>query len=141
MAPGPSEVFDPRLQFIPLAQGIHGEVHPGNVIFSPAGEVVLVDFEESVHHFTAPSWDLAFFVQRFCLGDGPDEALLRDRLAVVAEQYGTSLQGLSLTMRQIAWYSVLMLAYYRLNQVVSPRSEYDKFVRLERQARTLEHIL
>lgn len=135
------EGFDPRLQFNPLAQCIHGEVHPGNVIFSPAGEVVLVDFEESVHHFTSPAWDQAFLVQRFGLGDGPDEALLRARLAVVAEHYGTSLQGLPWMMRQIAWYSVLMLLHYRLNQVVSPRSEYDKFVRLERQARTLEHIL
>ncbi|MGA9754894.1 MAG: aminoglycoside phosphotransferase family protein [Desulfobaccales bacterium] len=135
------EMFDPRLQFSPLAQCIHGEVHPGNVIFSQEGEVVLVDFEESVHHFTSPLWDLTFLVQRFCLGDDPEEALLRERLSVVAEQYGTSLQGLSLMMRQIAWYSVAMLLHYRLNHVVSPRSEWDKFVRLERQARTLEHIL
>lgn len=135
------EGFDPRLHLIPQAHCIHGEVHPGNVIFAPAGEAVLVDFEESVHHFTSPAWDLAFLVQRFCLGDGPDETLLRERLAVVAAQYGAPLQGLSGMMRQIAWYSVVMLLYYRLNRVVSPRSEYDKFVRLERQARTLEHIL
>ncbi len=135
------ERFDPRLQFIPMAQCIHGEVHPGNVIFSQEGEAVLVDFEESVHHFTSPLWDLAFLVQRFCLGDDPEEAQLRERLGVVAEQYGMSFTGLSLMMRRIAWYSVVMLLYYRLNQIVSPRSEYDKFVRLERQARSLEHIL
>lgn len=135
------ELFDPRLQFLPLAQCIHGEVHPGNVIFTPEGEAVLVDFEESVHHFTSPLWDLAFLVQRFCLGDDPEAALLRDRLAVVAEQYGASLLGLSGMMRQIAWYTMLMLVDYRRRRVVSPRSEYDKFVRLERQARTVEHIL
>ena len=44
-------------------------------------------------------------------------------------------------MRQTAWYSVLMLLYYRLKQIISPRSEYDKFVRLEGQARALEPIL
>jgi thiamine kinase-like enzyme len=136
-----AERFDPWLQRLPSAQCIHGEVHPGNVIFSQEGEAVLVDFEESVHHFTSPFWDLAFLVQRFGLGDAPEETLLKERLAVIAEHYGTSLQGLSWMMRQIAWYSVSMLLSYSLNQVVSPRSEYDKFVRLERQARTLEHIL
>ena len=135
------ESFDPRLHLLPSAQCFHGEVHPGNVIFSPQGEAVLVDFEESVHHFTSPAWDLAFLVQRFGLGDEPEEALRRERLAVVAEHYGAPLQGLSLMMRRIAWYSVLMLLHYRLSRVVSPRSEYDKFVRLEGQARALEPIL
>jgi hypothetical protein len=136
-----TERFDPRLHLAPKAQCIHGEIHPGNVMFSTEEEVVLLDFEESVHHFTSPLWDLAFLVQRFCLRDDPDEGLLRERLAVVAQQYGASWNGLSRVMRLAAWYSVIMLLYYRLDGIVSPRSECEKFVRLECQARTLEHIL
>lgn len=135
--------FDPRLDARPHAQCLHGEIHPGNVIFRATdGAAVLVDFEESVHVFAPPAWDLAFLVQRFCLLDDPPPAVRRERLSVVADAYGGLGPDLPAMMRQAAWLSIAAIVDLRASQAaVTPTDEYDKFVRLERQARALEGVL
>jgi hypothetical protein len=106
------------------------------------GAAVLVDFEESVHVFGPPAWDLAFLVQRFCLCDDPSPSVGLQRLAVVAEAYGGPLPGLATMMRQAAWFSMATIIDLRMSHgVVTPMDEYDKFVRLARQARAFEGVL
>jgi len=138
-----SQRFEPRLDECPRAQCVHGEVHPGNVVFrSSDGAAVLVDFEESVHVFAPPAWDLAFLVQRFCLRDDPSRSVGLRRLAIVAEAYGDSLPALAAMMREAAWLSVATIVELRVSQgVVTPVGEYDKFVRLAHQACAFEGIL
>jgi Ser/Thr protein kinase RdoA (MazF antagonist) len=135
--------FEPRLDERPDAQCLHGEVHPGNVLFrADDGAAVLVDFEESVHVFAPPAWDVAFLVQRFCLFDDPALALVRERLAIVSRAYGPPLADLTGMMRQAAWFSIAVILDMRLSQgIATPVGEYDKFVRLERQAQTFERLL
>lgn len=135
--------FDPRLEEYPHAQCVHGEIHPGNVVFrSNGGAAVLLDFEESVHVFAPAAWDLAFLVQRFCLRDDPPPSIRRQRLAVVADAYGSPLPGLATMMRQAAWCSIAAIVDLRMSQgAVTPTDEYDKFVRLERQSRAFEGVL
>lgn len=137
------EQYTPRLDEYPGAQCIHGEVHPGNVLFRENDSAaVLVDFEESVHVFAPPVWDLAFLVQRFCLRDDPSPSVVLQRLAVVAEAYGSPLPNLTEMMRQAAWFSMAIIVDLRISQgVITPLSEYDKFVKLERQARVFEEVL
>ncbi|MBI4589771.1 MAG: aminoglycoside phosphotransferase family protein [Candidatus Rokubacteria bacterium] len=138
-----TEQFEPRLDEHPHAQCLHGEIHPGNVVFrSDDGAAVLVDFEESVHVFAPPAWDLAFLVQRFCLCDDPSLSGGLERLSVIARAYGGPLPGLARMMRQAAWFSMATIVDLRISQgVATPVDEYEKFVRLERQAREFEGVL
>ncbi len=135
--------FTPRLDESAGAQVLHGEVHPGNVMFrAEDGAAVLVDFEESVHVFAPPAWDLAFLVQRFCLRDDPPSSVALRRLSAVAEAYGAPVPALATMMRQAAWFSVAAVVELQVSHgVVTPVSEYDKFVRLARQACSLEGVL
>jgi hypothetical protein len=135
--------FEPRLDERAEAQCLHGEVHPGNVLFrADDGAAVLVDFEESVHVFAPPAWDVAFLVQRFCLFDDPAPARARERLALVSRAYGPRVVDLAGMMRQAAWFSIAAILDMRLSQgIATPVAEYDKFVRLERQARAFEGVL
>ena len=132
-----TECFTPDLAQYSGAQCVHGEVHPGNVLFrADDGEAVLVDFEETIHLFAPPAWDLAFLVQRFCLSDYPTKKTVDHRITVITEAYRSPLPSLVDMMRQAAWFTVVTQLDLQLSEgVVSPVSEYDKFVELERQAR------
>jgi hypothetical protein len=44
-------------------------------------------------------------------------------------------------MRQLAWMSIAAIADFLRQGIVASASEYDKFVRLEQQARTLIGVL
>jgi Ser/Thr protein kinase RdoA (MazF antagonist) len=135
--------FEPRFDELAGAQCLHGEVHPANVLFRAAdGTAILVDFEESVHVFAPPAWDLAFLVQRFCLRDNPPAVVRAARLSIVAEAYGRPLPALARMMRQAAWFSIAVILEARISQgLVTPRDEYEKFVRLEQQGQALESVL
>lgn len=131
-----AENFNPSFNLMDDAQCIHGEIHPGNVIFvKNHGRAVLLDFEESVHVFAPESWDLAFAVQRFILRDNPSTSETRKRISVFEKGYGKKLPYLSEMMRQIAWFSMaVVMDLFINNSIITPISELEKFVRLERQA-------
>lgn len=134
--------YAPRFDQMNGAQGLHAQVHRANVLFRRVdGQAVLLDFEEAVQTFAPVAWDMAYFVQRFCLSDTPGEAVLRERLLVVREAYGSPVPGLAEMMRQTAWFSMAILFDYHQRGIISPVAEYDKFVRLEKQARELAGIL
>lgn len=138
-----SHSFEPAMHERPDAQCLHGEVHPGNVIFdTEGGSATLFDFEESVHMFAPPAWDLAMAVQRFCLRDDPAQQLARERVEALLGGYGRSSGSLTTMMRQIAWFLVAVVVDLRANSgVVTPESECEKFVRLETQARSYEGLI
>lgn len=136
------ERFELKFDELSDAQCVHGEIHPGNVLFRKRdGVAVLVDFEESVHLFMPPTWDLAFLVQRFCLRDDPPLSVALERLAIVEAAYRKPLPPLALMMRQAAWFTVATIVGLRISGVITPVSEYDKFVELERQARAFEGLI
>lgn len=133
--------FDPQCHELPDAQCVHGEVHPGNVCFLADGSAVLLDFEESVQRVAPVTWDLAFLFQRFCLHDEPSMRVARQRLEVLAQAYGGPLPRLSPMMRQAAWWSIATLVELRLTEgLLAPLDEYNKFVRLEQQARAWKDL-
>jgi hypothetical protein len=134
--------YTPRLDLWEGAQCLHAQVHRANVLYSRAeGHPVLLDFEEAVQTFAPPSWDMAYFVQRFCLAQNPDAALLEKRLAAVREAYGSPVPRLAEMMQQTAWFSMAVLLDYQRRGIDNGVLEYQKFVRLEEQARRLEPLL
>ena len=137
------EQFDPHLNEHPDAQCVHGEIHPGNVLLRASDSAaVLIDLEESTHVFMPPAWDLAFLVQRFCLRDNPPPPTALQRLAVVADGYGSPLPVLAPIMRQAAWFTMATIVDLRISQgVMTPVTECDKFVRLERQALNYKSVV
>ncbi len=133
------ESFQARCDLLPGSQCLHGQIHQANVLYAP--RPVLVDWEEAVQTFAPVQWDLAYFVQRFCLHDAPAREVARARLSAVREAYGAPLGDIRGMMRHVAWLSVVILAGYHQAGIQSPLAEYDKFVRLEEQARGLEAVL
>jgi hypothetical protein len=123
----------------PGSQALHGQIHQANVLYAPGP--VLVDWEEAVQTYAPVQWDLAYFVQRFCLHDGPPHAVARARLEAVREAYGAPLGDLRGMMRHVAWLSAVILVGYHQAGIESPLGEYGKFVRLEEQARGLGGLL
>jgi Ser/Thr protein kinase RdoA (MazF antagonist) len=134
--------FQPRFDLMPGAQCLHAQVHRGNVLFRRSdGAPVLVDFEEAVQTFAPVAWDLAYFVQRFCLADVPSEEALRQRLDAARSAYGAPVLGLADMMRQTSWFSMAILVDYHTRGIASPQNEFDKFVHLEREAARLAPLL
>ena len=134
------ERFQPDTHQLPQAQCLHGQVHPGNVLFAEGGTAVLLDWEEAVYNYAPPAFDLAYFVQRSCHRDNPSHEILRQRLDTIAAHYGP-LPPLAEMMRQQAWMSMAAIVNFQLQGIATPLSEYDKFVRLEQQARALIGIV
>jgi len=133
--------FSPNFYDNQKAQCLHGEIHPANVIIDKENNPVFIDFEESVHVYAPVEWDLSYLVQRFCLRDNPNPLLLRNRLNAVKRGYGL-LPSLSGTMRQISWYCMAMILDLSLNHDIKiPIHEYEKFITLEKQARSLNDIV
>lgn len=135
--------FRPIYHLEPAAGCLHGEPHPANIIFTGQGqEAVLVDFEEAVHTFAPPQWDLAYFFQRLCLRDGPSPGEAEGRAAALATAYGRELGDLAGWMRQTSWLAMATILDMLCNQnLLAPASEFDKFIGLERQARDLAGVV
>jgi Ser/Thr protein kinase RdoA (MazF antagonist) len=134
--------FHPRFDLIPNAQCLHGQIHPANVLYRVGdGRPILVDWEEAIQVFAPRVYDLAYMVQRFCLHDNPSAEMIQQRLDVVASSYG-SLPPLAPMMRQLSWYSMAVILETEVfHGIRVSQTEYEKFVRLERQARTLVGVL
>jgi hypothetical protein len=137
------EQFEPDFERQPSAQCLHAQIHRANVLYRRAdSSPVLVDWEEAVHTFAPVSWDLAYFLQRFCLHDDPERSIARERLVVVRAAYGAWTPGIADMMRQLAWLSIVIIVGNRQARAFSnPTGEYEKFVRLERQAWELRSLI
>lgn len=138
-----AENSDPRLAALPGAQCIHGDLNPGNVLFTlPQGHPLFCDFEESVQHFAPVAWDLAYFIQRFCLSDNPPPKIFEQRLQTVRAAYGNLPGNLAGMMRQAAWFAILYHTEARISRnMLAPLAELDKFVTLEQQAQRYQALL
>lgn len=124
------------LSGLPGARCLHGEITPANVLFTrDQSQAVLLDFEEGVHIFAPIDWDIAYFVQRFCMTDDPSTSVLRRRLDAIEDGYGRTLPKVAESMRQAAWTAIVVMVGLRISHgVETPITEWDKFYRLERQA-------
>jgi hypothetical protein len=135
--------YDPEFHKYPDAQCIHGEVHPANVIFQKDdGKAVLVDFETSIHAFTAPAWDLSYFILRFVLRNPIFNKKPMHYIQLIEEAYEHPIPPLAMMMRQTCWYCIACSVVNRVDKdMIAPLSEYNKFVKFERQIKSMVHIM
>lgn len=135
------EEFDPRFDLDAGAQVLHAQVHRGNVVFQSDGGPVLLDLEKAVYTFATPAWDWAHLVQRFCLFDEPSPAALLIRLDAISKNANIP-SGLVRMMQRIAWMSMtILISDHALYGVSAATAEFEKFVRLEEQARRYSQAL
>lgn len=128
-----AEVGPSLLADVDDAQCVHGEPHQANVLFVD-GHAILLDFEETVHLYVSPRWDLAFAVQRFVLAGEPDEGERSRRLAALEHGYGAPVFD-QFALRCVAWTTLLIVFdLWQRQRIRTPLSECDKFMRHEQDA-------
>ena len=133
-----AECFLPNFESRGGAQVLHGEIHPGNVLFRSAdGAPVLLDFEESVATYAPPDWDLAYFLQRFLLRGTADPASARAAITPPLSVYGVASIDTNY-FRETCWSAMMTILDLCVNdQTETSISEYQKFYELDRKALTL----
>lgn len=133
---GVAEMICPDFDERPGAQVLHGEIHPGNVLFRASdGAAVLMDFEESMTIFAPRCWDYAYLVQRFVLrGKAPSRHILI-ALERLLEDTGVSILQVFETMQEIAGLMTAVAVHlYTEEDVSTPVAELQKFRDLHREA-------
>ncbi|CAN5789018.1 N/A [soil metagenome] len=132
------EDFDPGIHCLPGAQVLHGDIHPGNMLFLN-DEVVFIDFEHSLYTFAPRLWDLAYLFQRCAVHDHLSAEALRRRRAEAEHIYQLDLTPLPDFMRHASRLCVAILFTDLFeNNAEIPIAELDKFFRLEQEALLLK---
>jgi len=118
--------FDPHLDQMPNAQCLHGQIHPGNVLFI-VDEVVLFDTETSINTFAPVYWDYSWVFQRFIINQDIE---LEDSLPYInflANSKKDINNLISMTKQNIAHSVVTVFNYFVNEGILVPQSELDKF--------------
>lgn len=124
------------------SQLVHGDLNRGNVLFSSGKEKVrFLDFEDAAFALMPVYMELGFVLQRFVFYDEPTHEAAARRVEAFFEGYGPVCfeMPLSEVLRLWSYRSTVRIAY-RV-QVLGEgfdETEMDKFIRLERQAKTCE---
>jgi Ser/Thr protein kinase RdoA (MazF antagonist) len=123
--------FDPWLCRWSEAQSVHADLHLGNLLFSPSGEVVFVDFEETPDAWFPPAFDMAYLIHRLGFYGEWDERLLRQRLDALREGYGSWPPRQSEMLTQVPLYLIGLILHHCFERTfTTPERECDKFVKL-----------
>jgi Ser/Thr protein kinase RdoA (MazF antagonist) len=122
-------------------QPLHGDLNPGNVLFAE-GSAVLLDFEDVFHSVLPARFELALILERFILVRTDDQiatTLGRIFIETYRARVGEGACDLDFdpvgVLRALALRSLCVLALAESRGTSISRAEWDKFFRLERQAR------
>lgn len=69
------------------SQVIHGDLNIGNILFSEEGSITFLDFEDTIHSWLPPKFDLAMALERFTLINTPDNQQAQNLSWDVLETY------------------------------------------------------
>lgn len=130
-------VFKGTESWIPQmgAQMIHGDLNPGNVLFSDDG-VVFLDFEDAVRTWLPPEIDLAFALERFVLvvHDDDDAAECAARALMEGWRAGGGQGGrippLCVLLDWLSYKALCLLSALQDAGRPMPEAEWEKFLHL-----------
>lgn len=118
--------YDPFIENMPNAQCLHGQIHPGNVLFIDR-HPVLFDTETSINTYAPIEWDISWVLQRFIINQAPSKKESLKFIELLADD-GIKIKKLINMSKINTTYSVLAVFDYLINKKVSvPQSELDKF--------------
>lgn len=118
--------YNPYFEDMSGAQCLHGQIHPGNVLFVDS-QAILFDTETSIHTFAPVDWDYSWVLQRFIINQDIEKKESLKYLELLAYS-PTGINRLLNMTKQNTICSVVSVFDYCLNKNVSvPQSELDKF--------------
>lgn len=129
------------------AQVVHGDLNYGNVLFDDAGNVVFLDYEDTLISWLSPLAELSFVIERFTLKYDDEVALRLARALIRAYDAGGSkpfgrLGLLRDVLRSLSLRSLLLLILVQEHKRWNvPDSEWSKFIFLHRQASSRNGLL
>tara|TARA_X000001036_G_scaffold439842_1_gene492620 strand:- start:3203 stop:4222 length:1020 start_codon:yes stop_codon:yes gene_type:complete len=131
---------NPNLLEMPDAQCIHGQIHPGNVIFAE-NKVVIFDLETSITTYAPWAWDYAWVLQRFCLDYGLENAKLVDKLEIIESYSNLKIDDLFRMAKIVVAENILSVFDYCINKkILVPQSELNKFYNHELKLKNVMEI-
>ena len=129
---------------------LHGDFNPGNVLVDiETGKIVIFDFEDVFHSVLSPLFELLLIIERFILVPVADDVLATRYAKLFADAYAREVGGLpspgsfrpSDVLRSLSLRSLCVLSLGEKSGTLIGRDEWDKFFRLERQAKARAAIL
>jgi hypothetical protein len=131
--------YDPMFYKMPNAQCIHGQVHPGNVMFIK-NKATIFDLETSIMTYAPKCWDYSWILQRFCLDYNLEKKELSKKVRLIVKYSNEKLSSLLKMARIISVNNVLSVFDYRINQdTIVPQSELEKFHNHELKVKNIEN--
>jgi Ser/Thr protein kinase RdoA (MazF antagonist) len=138
---------EPSLDFEPSgrhdATPLHDDLNPGNLLMSPEGEPIFMDFEDALHGVLPVVFDLGLVIERLVLAAEPDDARAVDLGRAFLSAYrsgGGEIRvvepgelALCLRARALRALCTLSLCQWRGIEVVE--QEWEKFFFFEELAR------
>lgn len=114
------------------AQCLHGDLHPGNVLFPEKGLPFIIDFDACETLFAPLSYDLAYMLFRFCiLEPSRNQDLFMKKVRMLYKVYGDRMPSLKELTDMIQTISlkliVMVLSNYLTGGVESSVAELEKF--------------
>lgn len=146
-----AEGFHPGLDTMGAdrVQCIHGDIHPGNVLFLPGGQPpLIIDFEDTCHSYLPLLVDLSVMVLRFCLVHSPSKATLRGLIRSLESAYAPDAtvrladhwQDIIWIIRQWCSHCILLQLGFALDQSGCDPEELLKFQTCYRLAGAYETL-
>jgi hypothetical protein len=111
---------------MPNAQCLHGQIHPGNILFV-GDEIVLFDTETSINTFATVYWDYSWVFERFIINQDVELEDSLSYIKLLANSKKDINKLISMT-KQITAHSVVTVFDYFINEgILVPQSELEKF--------------
>ena len=114
----------------------HGDLNPGNILFSSHNQIFFIDFNDSLFSFKNPLFDVASCVLRHCWqGNSISKLLMECFINNYCEVTGCVFddEQVKTAMMQVIYQNVIVVSNYKIGSLIS-NQEFEKFEHLKFRA-------
>lgn len=121
------------------SQPLHGDLNYGNILLSELnGNAIVLDFEDTLHSWYHPVFEIAFLIERFILPAKTDTETIKELSSALISSYLTQQDNindlfpipLDTCLRVLSLRSVLLLSEMEDKGIYVDSNEWDKFFSL-----------